>query len=170
MNNLQTKLSETAKLNKDEVVDEIFDLLILAYMKGNEAANFDLSSDYEIVTDALQDAIYRKTAGKDFAERVREHIDNNDPISDIMRVADTEMHRVYNTALFDVAETSGAYKTWVTMLDERVRETHQYLEGVTVAWNERFYTIDGDSALYPGNFTLAENCVNCRCDIVLSKV
>ena len=143
--------------------------MILAYMKGNEAANFDLSSDYEIVTDALQDAIYRKTAGKDFAERVREHIDNNDPISDIMRVADTEMHRVYNTALFDVAETSGAYKTWVTMLDDRVREAHQFLEGVTVAWNERFYT-ENDSALYPGGFESADLNVGCRCDLILSKV
>lgn len=169
LNNLQTSLEQTETLDEKEVIDEVFDLLIIAYMNGNKAGNMDLSSDYEIVTDALQEAIYHKTEGKDFAERIREHINNGDSIADIMRVADTESHRVYNTALFDVAEISGANKTWVTMLDEKVRETHQFLEGVTIPWDERFYTVDGDSALMPGGFEKAENSVNCRCEIFLSK-
>ena len=169
LNNLKTRLENSKSLNEAEVIDEIFDLLIIAYMNGNKAANFDLSSDYEIETDNLQNAIYHKIEGMDFADRIREHIKNGDSIEDIFRVADTETHRVYNTALFDVAEISGANKTWVTMMDEKVRETHAFLEGVTIPWDERFYTYDGDSAEFPGGFELASNNVNCRCEIVLTK-
>lgn len=59
-------------------------------------------------------------------------------------------------------------KQWRTMEDERVRDTHTYLDGVKTAADERFYTYDGDSARFPGDFSTAQNNVNCRCwiDIV----
>ena len=54
-------------------------------------------------------------------------------------------------------------KVWATMEDERVRETHNLLDGVGVPLGTLFVTIDGDSARYPGDFTKAENNTNCRC-------
>ena len=59
-------------------------------------------------------------------------------------------------------------KQWRTMEDERVRDTHVYLDGVKAASDERFYTYDGDSARFPGDFSKAQNNINCRCwiDIV----
>ena len=59
------------------------------------------------------------------------------------------------------------YKQWRTMLDDRVRETHDFLEGATVPVDARFYTNDGDSARFPGDFMLVENNANCRCLIRL---
>lgn len=104
--------------------------------------------------------------GKTFRDRVTEDTTPDD----ILRLIDTEAHRDYNTAVFDAATLSGKKgirKRWYTMLDDRVRDTHQYLEGMTVGLNDRFYTYDGDSALFPGGFMLAQNNVNCRCIVLL---
>ena len=87
----------------------------------------------------------------------------------ITRIAETEMHRIANTAALDTAKYAGAKsKTWVTMLDDKVRDTHDYLEGETVDIDEDFYTYDGDHASAPGLFELAENNVNCRCELLFS--
>ena len=60
-------------------------------------------------------------------------------------------------------------KQWQTMRDGRVRDTHSYLQSAMVNLDDKFYTFDGDSALYPGGFELPENNVNCRCWIVLAN-
>lgn len=87
----------------------------------------------------------------------------------ITRIAETETHRIANTAALDTAKYAGAKsKTWVTMLDDKVRDTHDYLEGETVNIDEDFYTYDGDHASAPGLFELAENNVNCRCELLFS--
>lgn len=87
----------------------------------------------------------------------------------ITRIAETETHRIANTAALDTAKHAGAKsKTWVTMLDDKVRDTHDYLEGETVDIDEDFYTYDGDHASAPGLFELAENNVNCRCELLFS--
>lgn len=87
-----------------------------------------------------------------------------------IRLIETESHRDYNTGVYDAAVKSGktnVRKKWVTMMDGRVRDTHEYLEGMEVGINDRFYTYDGDSAMYPGGFALPQNNVNCRCGISL---
>ena len=90
-------------------------------------------------------------------------------MDDLIRIAETETHRDANTAALETAQKAGAKnKTWVTMLDDKVRETHVYLEGMTVSIGDDFYTYDGDHAPAPGLFDLAENNVNCRCELVFS--
>jgi len=87
----------------------------------------------------------------------------------IIRIAETEMHRDANTAALDTAKKAGATsKTWITMLDDRVRDTHDYLEGVTVGIDEEFYTYSGDHAPAPGMFGVPEEDINCRCELLFS--
>ena len=88
----------------------------------------------------------------------------------IKRVVDTEYHRMANAGAYDTAVAINKtgktiYKRWDTMLDEKVRSTHLYLEGDRVPLDRAFFTFDGDSAMYPGGFTLASNNVNCRCGL-----
>lgn len=91
-------------------------------------------------------------------------VSENGLIGKILRVAETEGHRVLNQAMQATAEKGGATtKTWVTMEDDRVRDTHDYLLGETVGIDDLFVTYDGDSAMFPGGFEEAENNVNCRC-------
>ena len=86
------------------------------------------------------------------------------PDEAILRVVETESHRLYNSGSRDRAVVAGAKtKEWMTMGDEKVRDSHSYIEGNKIGIDDKFYTYDGDSALMPGGFDLAENNVNCRC-------
>lgn len=178
---------EQRKAVKEDRMDEILELLILSYLYGNEAANDMLyrteietrmQSETETVrivpidTDSMNGSVYRDIAGENWEQRVSDYYDSEDGTADdVIRVLDTDSHRIYNDAIEDVGERSGGriYKTWETMLDDRVRDTHEWLQSVRVPLNERFYTYDGDSARYPGDFTLPQNNINCRCRISLSR-
>lgn len=84
----------------------------------------------------------------------------------IIRILETEMHRDANEAALETARHAGAKtKTWQTMMDDKVRETHDYLLGVTVGIEDDFITFDGDKAQAPGLFELPENNINCRCEL-----
>jgi hypothetical protein len=158
-----------SKADEEDVINELLDLFLLAYAMGNSVTNSNLSSDWMPPVDEVMKVVDAKVADKTWRERVEEYFANGGTGADIARIADTEMHRIANTAALDTAKKAGATsKTWVTMLDDRVRETHDYLEGMTVDIDEDFYTYDGDHASAPGLFELAENNVNCRCELMFS--
>lgn len=121
--------------------------------------------------DGLDDkAVNLDIKGETFRDRIHEQVDSGS-LEGILRIIDTEAHRDFNTGLFDAAVNSGKSglrKRWYTMMDDRVRDTHDYLEGVEVALDDRFYTYDGDSAMFPGDFELPQNNINCRCMISLA--
>ena len=157
------------KRDEEDIIDELLDLFLLAYAMGNSVTNDNLSSDYTPPVDDVMKVVDAKVAGKTWRERVEDYFANGGTGEDIARIADTETHRIANTAALDTAKYAGAMsKTWVTMLDDRVRDTHDYLEGETVGIDEDFYTYDGDHASAPGLFELAENNVNCRCELLFS--
>lgn len=86
------------------------------------------------------------------------------PESAIQRVLETEGHRIYVEGGYARAGDCGAkYKVWNTMSDDKVRDTHAYIENTEIPIDAEFYTYDGDKALMPGGFELPENNVNCRC-------
>jgi hypothetical protein len=89
-------------------------------------------------------------------------------------IARTEMHSVLNEARQRVqqisferagVDTDGVDRTWHTMEDDRVRDTHAELEGVTITgMDEVFETSAGNFLRFPGDPDVepAER-VNCRC-------
>lgn len=166
---------ETEDLPKEEkkkkAYDEILDLLIMAYVFGWDRV--DPTEDAH--TDSMFEAIFYLIDGKTFEDRINEHIDKGDWEEEVIqRLVETEYHRVEETGAFDSATNyerktgKTAYKKWVTMQDERVRDTHFYLEGTEVLLTGRFYTFDGDSAGFPGGFKKPENNINCRCELAYS--
>ncbi len=160
---------EDRREEEEDIIDELLDLFLLAYAMGNSVTNDNLSSDYAPSVDEVMKVVDAKVAGKTWRERTEDYFANGGTGADIARIADTEMHRIANTAALDTAKYAGAkYKTWATMLDDKVRDTHDYLEGETVDIDEDFYTYDGDHASAPGLFELAENNVNCRCELLFS--
>lgn len=160
------------KLRKEEeedIIDELFDLFLLAYAMGNSVTNDNLSSSYEPSLDEVMKTVNAEVAGKTWRQRVEDYFASGGNVDDIVRIAETEMHRIANSAAITTARRAGAKtKTWVTMLDEKVRDTHSYLESVSVGIDDDFYTFDGDHAPAPGMFELAENNVNCRCELIFS--
>lgn len=154
---------ETKDIESMDLSDEVLDLLIMAYVYGTDAANEMLGTDYEPDMDEMRSTIELKIDGKDFRQRVSEHIAEGRPDL-IGTVADTDSVRVYNTAALNTAIKAGATnKTWHTMEDERVRDTHDPLDNVTVPIDAYFYTYDDDKAVQPGMFSKVENNANCRC-------
>ncbi len=91
-----------------------------------------------------------------------------------IRIVRTESTRIYNTAQFDSiqkAEEQGVKmtKTWISSGDDRTRDSHADLDGVTVPIDEPF-VIDGDEGMFPGDFSEARNVINCRCTVAYNVV
>lgn len=159
--------SNDLKEQEAAVVDNVLSLLIRAYREGAQTVAIMLGVDYEVDSDRMGEVIYLLIDDMTFEDRIRAHMEaENYGLLENLIVS--EYHRVFNNAGYDVAGsyvTDGgiAYKTWVTAGDERVRDTHDYLEGMTIAYDEEFFTYDGDSARFPGDFSDAANNVGCRC-------
>lgn len=124
-----------------------------------------LPTDYR---NAMDESIYKKFDGLNFADRTLSYAELGDK-EGIIRVAETDGHRVYQDGGYQGAKGIAKTKTWLTMLDDKVRDTHDYLEGMTVGFDEKFYTFDGDSARYPGDFESVANNARCRCVISYNK-
>jgi len=153
-----------------EGVSAIEDFLISTYARGAYATEDDIDEMHELDTAKMFEALNYKVEGKDFRDRASEYLNSGDVLA-LMKVADTEYHRMFNRGVIDVALSSDQEltKTWVTMGDEKVRDTHFYLEGVTIPVSEKFVTIGGDSAYAPSGFSLPENNINCRCILKIGK-
>lgn len=170
-------LSDKERL-RDDIWEYIEYLLIESYVYGNVQAMSDLGildkDPKEIVKeDELREVLDTKIADKTYKDRIREYLDDDtSTVEDFQRVAETDATRVYNAGVEAGGRNSGVpgvRKQWVTMGDERVRDTHDYLEGMVVPLESKFFTYDGDSAPAPGLFALPENSINCRCTLRLIK-
>ena len=154
-----------SKVDLDDIIEDMFGVFLLSYMRGNNLTNPDHKPTLKTIMQTIDDEVQ----GKTWRERMREHFADGGTIEDVKRIIETEAHRDANTAAYEAAKAKGCTtKTWHTMGDDRVRDTHDYLQSMTVPVNRRFYTFDGDSARYPGDFTDPQNNVNCRCRISLS--
>ena len=154
-----------------------------------------LKANWQPTLEEVNKTVNAEVAGKTWTDRVKEYFDKAEngeiritptttptttkeqgtekdkvSLSDaLIRIAETETHRIANSAALQTATKAGATKkTWVTMLDDKVRETHDYLEGETVGIDDDFYTFDDDHAPAPGMFMLAQNNINCRCELIFS--
>ncbi len=184
-------MREAGRLARKRIEDMIFELLTMGYVYGVELAGLDLEADIPVDRARMREVAYEPTAGENFAQRIADHVEAAEAaiaelpdtaievldhlITQISVVAETETHRVINAGILDGGEWyvrhnpgETVYKTWVTMRDDRVRDTHYYLDGATVPMDARFYAYDGDSARFPGDFLLPENNVHCRCLIRLA--
>lgn len=175
----------------DSLNQAIHDFLTDMFLEGYAVIGYTLndierSADYELIEELLLlnidgknlydriDEYYEiakkekraEKEGKTDETTATESIDTLkiDAESAILRVLETEGHRLYVEGGYARASDCGAkYKVWQTAEDEKVRDTHFYISDEQVPIDALFYTYDGDSADKPGNFTLAENNVNCRC-------
>ena len=166
--------TEQRKLFKDDRIDEILDMLIMAYVFGTEDADEELTVTETVETDEMYAAVWKTIADKNWEQRVREYFDDpNGTVDDIMRVVETDTNHIYSDAVLNVGEKVSkrgdkVTKTWQTMEDDRVRWHHEMLQSVTVPIDKKFH-VDGDSARYPGDFQSPELNCNCRCYITLGR-
>ena len=179
LNTFETGFNERVKANDgtlpdlEDMLDELLDLFLLAYASGVEAAKSDLGVEVSPSADDADKAIYQAVAGETWEQRVKKYKNDGGTPADIYRIAETDMTRIYNTGVLDTVRANGeestTYKRWNTMFDDKVRDTHSPLDGVTVPYNAYFYSWDGDKARAPGMFSKPENNINCRCVVELIR-
>lgn len=183
-------IAETEDLPQEQkrkkVIDEVYEILVIAYIFGvdrvqtqdienrpytaSESAELQQTENVPYDTESLYNALYRSVGGQTFEQRITERIqDGTLDKETLKRILETDYHRMEETGAYDRAmayakETGQTpYKVWQTMEDDRVRDTHRYIEGVEVPVDAWFYTYDSDMARFPGDFELPENNIGCRC-------
>ena len=168
LNVLETMLS-VGGFDRDYARKLFRDSLEDAYIEGFASAEYMLKQEEDIEEELLLLAVDKEYDGESIFTKFDNYYENGD--TDAMtRLMESEYNRVYNQGSLDMAKSTGkaVYKTWVTMADDRVRETHDYLEGQTIPINDKFVTLDLDEADAPGGFSLPDNNVNCRCTLTYS--
>ena len=173
INQLEDALRERFASDKKPELDELFewfvDLFLLSYGRGVEVTNMNLASDWKPDADEVMATVDKKIAGKTWKDRVKDYYENGGNVDDFVRIVETETHRDANAGALSAAKRAGATtKTWITMMDDRVRDSHDYLLGVTVKIDDEFYTFDGSHAPAPGMFGVPEEDCNCRCELLFS--
>lgn len=181
----------------EDIIDEMLDLFLLSYANGRLSARLDLGEAteeeyiYKPVSEEpeadswqtrqepsvnsvpfweLMETIDRKIAGKTWRDRVWEYFVEGGTEADIVRIAETETHRDYNEASYMAARKAGATKkVWNCLMLPTSRDSHIYLNGVTAPIDGEFYSINGGSTLFPGQWGIAEEDVNCLCYLTYQK-
>lgn len=92
----------------------------------------------------------------------------NGDVINPMRIVRTESQRIsqitQNETLDRLAKNGMKMtKTWRTVKDERVRDQHRDMEGVTVPYEEDFILPDGTSTKSPHITGIAKHDIHCRC-------
>lgn len=164
--------TKSVRQKRSEIADIFLELLIAAYLYGiQDAAELLGLDDIDPDQAAMQNTVFHVIDGLNFEDRINNHIpeDGEPSLDRLMILAESEITWDYNQAGLWVAHSVDGryglkvYKTWNTMMDEKVRDSHNFLEGVTIPVLDLFHTFDGDSASAPGGFTDPANNVNCRC-------
>lgn len=86
-------------------------------------------------------------------------------------IARTESTRAVNAATvaaYNEAMQQGInlQKEWLSSADDKVRETHEKLDGAVVGVNDNFVTSDGNEGIAPASFDVPSEDCNCRCTII----
>lgn len=85
-------------------------------------------------------------------------------------IAENDSNSIWNYTEYEDAVKNKKYKTWRTVMDNRVRDTHVVMNGVTIPINDVFHLQGGD-CYYPRSDELgmddSEIC-GCRCSLSFS--
>ncbi|PSL42135.1 SPP1 gp7 family putative phage head morphogenesis protein [Planomicrobium soli] len=90
--------------------------------------------------------------------------------SKALTITRTESKRVRGKAQLDTmreAQEAGVMmkKQWMGTIDDKTRDAHQSLDGVTIDLDEDFVSDAGNSGPGPGQMNAAEEDINCRCTL-----
>lgn len=187
LNRFRSEISEIVRWVREEAerydsIDFLIDLLASTVIPLVEE---QLGSEYDLAFDESLDgwvhidpdesaravAVWGEVGGKTFAQRVEEYAagDLEHFASKVETLLETDGHRVRSEGRLDAGETLMGVgltvgKTWRGVLDEKERDAHVALEGVTLPLDGLF-EINGYKALAPGLFNVPELDCNCRCEL-----
>lgn len=119
---------------------------------------------YDVITE-VKKGINSGTSYHDMARAIKKKMGsyNGRPLT----IAKTETHRITETikndAMGEIAKELPMLKTWHSMGDGAVRDSHRKMDGQTVKMDEPFILPSGKKTMYPGQSGEAKEDINCRC-------
>lgn len=155
---------------REDVIDELLDLFLLAVANGSASANDNLGTDIHLGTKTAVDIVDREIADKTWRDRVNDYFDNGGTVGDIIRIAETETNRDTNEGGYVTATKAGAKKkTWHCSMLPTSRDSHIYLDGVSAPIDGEFFSINGGSTQYPCEWGIPEEDCGCLCWLTYTK-
>ena len=89
-------------------------------------------------------------------------------INRAINIAQNEANTILNyTNYMDAKDRGCQFKTWLTMLDNKVRDTHEEIEGQKIGIDE-YFVVGNSQMRFPHDLELApdpEEVINCRCAV-----
>lgn len=121
------------------------------------------------VSETISEGIEAGESNAKIAARIREAF-NGISKERSETIAQTEVAAAYGQARQRGMQENGVtYKKWLTARDEKVRTSHQDVDGDIVGTNEHFH-VGSSLLLHPGDPNgPAEEVINCRCVCVASR-
>lgn len=116
--------------------------------------------------------IFEKEGEDDIEQMMGEETNDDDgywlSLKRAMNIAYNETNTFLNyTDYVDAKEQGRTKKTWLTMLDDKVRDTHEEMEGQTVGIDE-FFTVGNSLMKFPHDLSEGpdpKEIINCRCAV-----
>ena len=150
---------------------DIFAPLLAKYLKEMSATRIKGMVDEttrQTLRDSLLEGLEDGESMSEMADRVSEVFDEAEG-SRADTIARTEVLRSANWATWQAQAVSDVVeqRQWVATMDDRTRDSHRDMDGVTVGIEEPFELISGENAgeraMFPGGFTAGAESINCRC-------
>lgn len=130
------------------------------------------SRNRKIIVDKIRNEIsqglIRGSSYQEMTRIVRDLVDFD--ANKARTVVATESHRAQVLGRDMSARQASKYvkmqKKWSSALDDRTRDAHQELDGVTVGLDEEFHSDAGGVGKMPGQMNNASDDINCRCSVL----
>lgn len=171
---------EYLKLTRKTVESKFAEVLEEAYIAGFASAAYILGETPRVNIADIGNAMTKVYDGESIFTKAKNYVGNE---GELKRLFESEYHRCFTQGELDMAKavamsaenaasgTGGEIvKRWNTMQDDKVRDTHSYLQGISVPLDAEYTTFDGDKAKAPGDFRLASNNANCRCYLTFERI
>lgn len=134
-----------------------------------DSLGIDIKDLKRIIRNEISRGISQSYSYEKMASMIRNASQNT--YSNSIRIARTEGHRISQESTYNVqvkAKKNGAkiVKQWDSTLDGKTRPNHRFLDGQIVDIDKPFKNADGDEAMYPGDFGIPSEDINCRCCVL----
>lgn len=140
-----TEINDDVRYEINEYVDDVY----------------DTTTEHLIILNALAEDAEEKER-----EKERHYISEDRA----RLLAEEESNTLFNcTDFYKARELGYKYKTWITMRDNRVRETHARVDDKTIPIND-YFLVGNSLMLYPRQVGVsARETVGCRCSLRYTK-
>lgn len=163
-----TKSKELEKIIKDNDAKQVMKRLSnIPYRVNSVNRKKALAWNRRRIDKAVIQASARRIEPRKILDDIQGVVRSN--MAAAVRNARTTVSSANNSAkqtLCDIASKFGVeiYKEWVSVMDDRTRGTHIFLDGMRVKSDEKFITINGNELSFPCDPAAPpEEVFNCRC-------